>query len=264
PLKLVGRDGWTSSQSFPVTATARPEEPAGEGNVSIAPSEFSSPDFGGTFGAESMSSGPTVQAVFVDSSAWVSSFRSYLASHSLGDSGYKVPDGTNQLKDLPWLNLNQVKVRFSENVTVAQNDLLLAGARTPSYVTSAFAYDATTFTATWTLPSSLLPDKLLLQLPDTITSVATGEALDGEWTNGADSYNSGDGTAGGDFAFAFDVLPGDVNQSGAVNSSDTDDTRNRQNTSTTVPGTAPNTYDLLHDVNGPRRMHPRDPSRVRR
>src|SRR5206468_5422447 len=30
-LKPVGRDGWTSSQSFPVTATARPEEPAGEG-----------------------------------------------------------------------------------------------------------------------------------------------------------------------------------------------------------------------------------------
>src|SRR5881296_809748 len=48
-LKLVGPDGWTSSQSFPVTATARPDEPAGEGQFSAAPSEFSSPDFGGTF-----------------------------------------------------------------------------------------------------------------------------------------------------------------------------------------------------------------------
>src|SRR5207247_1664039 len=89
------------------------------------------------------------------------------------------------------------------------------------------------------------------------------EALDGEWTNGADSYNSGDGTAGGDFAFAFDVLPGDVNQSGAVNSSDTDDTRNRQNTSTTVPGTAPNTYDVLHDVNGSGSINALDTSGVR-
>src|SRR5437867_2745059 len=261
-LKLVGADGWTSSQSFPVTASTRPDEPITEGQSSAAPSEFS-PDFGGTFGAESMSAGPTVQAVFVDSTAWVSSFRSYLASHSLGDSGYKVPDGTNQLKDLSWLNLNQLKVRFSENVTVIQSDLLLAGARTPSYVTSAFAYDAATSTATWTLPASLLPDKLLLQLPDTITSVATGEALDGEWTNGADSYNSGDGTAGGDFAFNLNVLPGDVNQSGAVNSTDTDDTRNRQNTSTTVPGTAPNTYSVLHDVNGSGSINALDTSGVR-
>ena len=50
-------------------------------------------------------------------------------------------------------------------------------------------------------------------LPDSVTDVA-GNALDGEWDNGTDTYNSGDGAAGGDFAFRIDILPGDVNQVG--------------------------------------------------
>ena len=34
------------------------------------------------------------------------------------------------------------------------------------------------------------------------------------------SYPSGNGTAGGDFNFAFNVLPGDTNQDGIVNGLD--------------------------------------------
>ena len=47
-------------------------------------------------------------------------------------------------------------------------------------------YDPTTFTATWTLPQAIGPDKLLLQLnadgSDPIEDSA-GNRLDGEWTN---------------------------------------------------------------------------------
>ena len=49
---------------------------------------------------------------------------------------------------------------------------------------------------------------------------ALGLALDGEWNGVSDSYPSGNGTQGGDFRFHFNVLPGDVNRSGLVQSSD--------------------------------------------
>ena len=48
----------------------------------------------------------------------------------------------------------------------------------------------------------------------------SGNALDGEWTNGASVYPSGNGIAGGDFDFAFNVLPGDANGDGIVNGQD--------------------------------------------
>jgi len=58
----------------------------------------------------------------------------------------------------------------------------------------------------------------------------SGNRLDGDWTNstwtppsapvGGDTWPSGDGTAGGDFQFRFNVLPGDADQSGTVNFSD--------------------------------------------
>ena len=44
---------------------------------------------------------------------------------------------------------------------------------------------------------------------------ANGIALDGEWVNGVTPGDSGDGSAGGDFLFRFNVLPGDVDQDGA-------------------------------------------------
>ena len=54
-----------------------------------------------------------------------------------------------------------------------------------------------------------------------------GNRLDGEWTNptstsdsGGSIYPSGNGVAGGDFDFRFNVLPGDANQDGSVNFSD--------------------------------------------
>jgi hypothetical protein len=165
----------------PGEANTVPSDGLASGNGSLAPDGALTDS-----GSSSAMSGtaPTVAAVYVDSTAWATSFRNYIASHGLGDYGYKVPDGTAQALNLPWTNLNKVKVRFSEDVVVVQNDLLLAGAGNPAYATSAFAYDAATYTATWSLPASLPAEKLLLQLRGTVQSVATGEALDGEWTGG--------------------------------------------------------------------------------
>ena len=71
--------------------------------------------------------------------------------------------------------------------------------------------------ATWTLDQTIGPDRLLIDLDGDaggVTSVATGFALDGEWTNEVDEFSvapSGDNNPGGDFEDQFDVLPGDVN-----------------------------------------------------
>jgi hypothetical protein len=133
---------------------------------------------------------------------------------------------------LPWGNINQIEVVFSKNVAVDPSDLLLSGVNTPAYNVSGgtFSYNSSTFTATWTLPQAIGPDKLLLQLnadgSDPIED-STGSRLDGEWTNpttttdtGTSAYPSGNGTAGGNFSFRFNVLPGDANQDGSANFSD--------------------------------------------
>ena len=159
--------------------------------------------------------------------AWSSSFPSY--------SGYSIPVGSGaQLVTLPWGNINQIEVVFNENVVVDKSDLALSGVNVSEYdiADSTFAYYPTTCTATWTLPTGtfLNTDKLMLELnadgTDPIHDFA-GKRLDGDWTNptsttdtGTSTYPSGDGTAGGDFLFRFNVLPGDASGDGTVNGSD--------------------------------------------
>ena len=171
---------------------------------------------------------PMVTGVLVASSAWTSGFL-----NSLGGVGYAIPDGPNQLLPLPGSNLNEVIIEFNENVNVTESDLALTGVNVPTYGFSAFSYDPIAHRATWTLSQNLVREKLLLDLDgSTANSVvdAAGKRLDGEWVNptwsppsppsGGDAWPSGDGTAGGDFQFRINVLPGDINQDGTVNVSD--------------------------------------------
>jgi uncharacterized delta-60 repeat protein len=127
-------------------------------------------------------------------------------------------------RPLPWVNINQLHVRFSEPVTVSAAALTLLGAAVPSYAITGMTYDPVTWTATWTLGRTIGADRLLIDLADSILD-DSGNALDGEWTNPApgvpgSSFPSGDGAAGGRFQFRFDVLPGDFNGSGEVSAAD--------------------------------------------
>jgi hypothetical protein len=172
-----------------------------------------------------------VADVLVSSTDWTSSFLN--AVDPGRGLGYSLPvGGGSQLVTLPWGNIDQIKVVFSEDVVVDQADLLLSGVNTPAYDVSGatFNYDSTTFTATWTLPQSISTDKLMISLnadgSNPIQDLA-GNRLDGEWTNpasttdpGGSVYPSGDGTPGGDFHFRLNVLPGDADRSGTVNFSD--------------------------------------------
>ena len=203
---------------------------------------------------------PTVTAVYVKGSTWTSGFLSFLAAN-IGSSsstyGFAIPVGSGaaQLQTLPWRNINRISVAFSEDVSVAQAQFAIAGS-VGSYSVSGFAYNATDHVATWSLSAVIGPDKLYIALPGggaTPVTDTAGNALDGEWTNpssftdvgASSSFPSGNGAAGGDFAFRFDVLPGDSTGGslGKVNVADVAQTKSRS----TQPVTAVN---YRSDVDG--------------
>jgi len=183
---------------------------------------------------------PVVRDVLVSSTTWTGSFLT-----GLGSAGYPIPVGSgDQLLTLPWINIDQIQVVFSEDVTVKDTDLSLVGVNVPAYALRDFSYDANTSTATWTLTDVIDADRLLIVLSDGVQD-QTGNALDGDWTDGVSTYPSGNGTAGGEFQFRFNVLPGDVNQNRSVFGDDVILTRNAQFTFPGDPG-----YSIFYDVDG--------------
>jgi hypothetical protein len=192
---------------------------------------------------------PSVVAVEVSSTAWSAGFTDYLQSHSYGENGYAIPTGSSaQTAALPWSNLNQIRIRFSEDVWVDSNDLFLSGVNNATYSFSNFEYDLDAFEAVWTLTNNLSVDSLLIDLAgdglDPIVDLQ-GNVLDGEWVNNSSSGESGNGTAGGDFQFAFKVNPGDFNQSGLVNYTDYSGVYGKRFTTTSSPS-----YTPFADING--------------
>jgi hypothetical protein len=104
-----------------------------------------------------------------------------------------------------------------------------------------------------------------VSLDDGLIADANGNGLDGEWTNpapgdagGADSFPSGDGNPGGDFAFRLNVLPGDVNRTGNIFGNDVTLTRNAQGS---TPGDG--IYSIFRDVNGSSTIFGNDVTLVR-
>ena len=195
---------------------------------------------------------PQVAAVYVSGSAWTTSFKNYLAAQSMGHAthGFEIK-ADDQLNELPWVNLNTVSVRFSEPVTLsttAPYDLLIAGVNLASYTVTGMTYDPATYTASWTLSQPIAKDNILLHVSNGVTD-AEGQRLDGEWTNGADTFNSGNGVADGAFDFRVNVLPGDADRDGDVDDVDATAVRARFFRSTSNPGTT-NPYTAFHDMDG--------------
>ena len=151
---------------------------------------------------------PEVVGVQVDGTGWSPSFLAALQAAGEGNgTGYTIPVGSAaQLAPLPWTNMNQIQIAFNEEVNVQESSLTLSGVNVANYTFSGFSYNTATRIATWTLSSPISSDKLSLDLhstgPNAVTDAA-GKPLDGEWTNGASSYPSGNGVAGGDFNFAL-------------------------------------------------------------
>jgi len=202
---------------------------------------------------------PKVADVRVRGTGWEQEFLDYLAAEGLGEGGYSIPVGSAaQLDELPWVNVDQIEIAFTEPVAVTQSHLAVYGVNVPSYAVRAFTYDASTNTARWTLTEPVRADKLLLVLSDDVTDAASN-ALDGEWTDGVSTYTSGDGSAGGEFRFRLNTLPGDVDGSGEVRSSDVIKIRRKVNNSVGEPD-----YSCFYDVDGSGEIRSSDVIKLRR
>jgi len=151
-----------------------------------------------------LASNPIVLDVNIDSTQWSSYFTYNLESNNWGDGGYSVMNPYSPSKS-PWSNVDQLHIRFDQDVNVDAWDLTLTGVNTGTYEFADFSYDSNTATATWTLDAPLAADVLHLDL--------NGDGLD-------PVANSHGPLQGGDFELEFSSVPGDVDNTDTVTSVD--------------------------------------------
>jgi hypothetical protein len=225
---------------------------------------------------------PTVAQVYVSGTQWTQAFKDYLDEKGLGDEryGYAI-SAQDQLREIPWINVDTISIRFSENVEVDAGDLQIRGMIVPAYDLdpASFTYNPATRTASWRLMGGqrFKNDRIILDLnadgPGGVHD-ADGDYLDGDWTNppgprepGTDHYPSGNGADGGDFRFRIDVLPGDADRNfERVNANDQGYVKARINRSvfsptSSTPGAA--SYSVYADVTADGRVNSNDQGAVK-
>ena len=202
---------------------------------------------------------PAVAGVFVSGTRWTPGFRQRLAAAGAGSEqfGYLVPGGAGQSDVLPWAHVDRVSVRFDRDVVPDAPAVSVVGVRGGDYAVALAEYDGQRFTYTFTLARPITNDRVTLRIGGGtsgpgVRDARSGMPLDGEWADGQDQYPSGDGTAGGDFAFGFNVLGGDVTRDGAVTGADLFAVRSFLTTS--AAGRTSGRYSILHDVDGSGRV----------
>lgn len=166
---------------------------------------------------------PTVAQVLVSGTDWTGAFVTQLGLAGLGDGGFLL----GQASLLPWTNLDRITVVFSEPVTLAAGAIDLFGVNKPVH-SLASGPVVVGNQVTWTFAEKFAADKLKLKLGQVIGSVADGA-----------------GNVMLPYELRFDVLPGDVNASGAVEFADV--AAGRLSTFATAGDLQ---YQALRDVNG--------------
>jgi hypothetical protein len=203
---------------------------------------------------------PTLGAVKVYGTGaagnWANSFKNVVdpvntdtvADKDFSDGvGYQIPtDSTaNQLKTLPWNNINRIVLSFSEPVTgvnlanfevygVNKSNYKVSGGSQPQL--TGVSYNATTFEATLEFSGPLTRDKLLIYS-------AAGSVRD--------AANNPLGT----ILFRLNVLPGDANQNNVVQPNDASQIRNAQFSIAGQPA-----FNIFNDLNGNGVVQPNDAS----
>ena len=114
------------------------------------------------------SSLPVIVDVSLSSSEWAAAVIDHLNTSGLGTEGFSVWNNV----PAPWINVDQIKVRFSEDVDVGLEDLGLWGLSITDYVDAGqiagFAYDPNAYTATWTLAESFGADRLRISIDGSV------------------------------------------------------------------------------------------------
>jgi hypothetical protein len=128
-------------------------------------------------------------------------------------------------RDLPFATINAIDIIFSDNVAVSMGQLSLKGVNIPNYGIQGFNYNPNTDDATWTLPSALGIDRLMM-------------ALDGV------TFGSDPSISVNHLGTNFAVLPGDFNGDGVVDGQDMVGIRNE------IQGTGPPDLRIWADIDG--------------
>lgn len=138
---------------------------------------------------------------------------------------YTIPVGSGeQLRTVDVGRVDRIQIVFSEDVIVTQNDLTIQGIVQANYAPTGFSYNSATRVASWSLPI-IFNDRITITLSEAVRD-ATGNALDGEWTNPTSltdpngSTVSGNGEGGGNFVFKFTILSGDANRDNKITGAD--------------------------------------------
>jgi uncharacterized delta-60 repeat protein len=173
---------------------------------------------------------PGVEQVSVSSSHWTQPFLRALAGPGAGPAGFALSADPAHPSFVPWPDVDRVSVRFSNDVSLVENDLRLTGSRGSAYPTAGFVYDHDSRTATWTLAAPLPLDRILAQI------------------------------RGGPRAFA--VAPGDATLNGRVDALDLGEVKRRLN-STTTSSAGPG-YSPFADLTGDGRVNALDLGAVKR
>jgi hypothetical protein len=205
-----------------------------------------------------------IVAIQLGSSRWSTEFRGQVDPAAELPFGYPLPAGDAQHLPLPWRNLNELRLQFSQPID--NPDQLVAsiqvrGVNHDDWTSriKSVAYDGSGQYVTVTFDRPLASDKYLVYVADSLQGTA-GSPLDGEWHNGL-STQSGDGVAGGAFEYRFNVLAGDVDQSGQVEVRDAAAMLRRLFSAAVGSSRS---YSPLLDVNGDGEILPSDGALSRR
>jgi hypothetical protein len=185
-----------------------------------------------------------ISEVYVRGSAWSAAFKTYMEGQGLGDDvyGYRVDNKTGEQAILPWVNVNEIVLRYASAPSGA-------GIPTPGTVT--LTGDRAGGNYTVTAVNQIDPQTFALVLDRPLGNLSTG----GENGVRVNMVVPGGGAGGGNFSLVLNSLQGDVNHVGetthSVVAADFSDVKNRFFRTTSQPGPAgPTQYTVFHDVDG--------------
>jgi hypothetical protein len=176
-----------------------------------------------------------VTGLFVRGSGWNNTYLDLSVFTTVDGNrlGWQLRDGANQLAttgsnaaQVTWSNVNRISVQFDQPISLPQAAALTLHAVTASGPQTITATNVTLLaggTVAQFTVSTLATGRYIVSIPATEISDAAGTTvLDGEWTTSSSTFaqGSGDGKAGGIFNFAFNVIVGDVQANGVLNSQD--------------------------------------------